>query len=90
MAKVLEGPGMGLLQKWGLKTPHYVVVDSGDEFDQLATANDWLSKSKLVVKAHEALGSRFKLRVGQGWVGLGGCQGSRERDAWEKGRIGYD
>ncbi|WP_447970287.1 ATP citrate lyase citrate-binding domain-containing protein [Nitrospira sp. M1] len=61
MAKVLEGPGMGLLQKWGLKTPNYVVVSSGDEFDQLANANDWLTKSKLVVKAHEALGSRFKL-----------------------------
>jgi len=61
MAKVLEGPGMGLLQKWGLKTPSYVVVSSSDEFDQLANANDWLSKSKLVVKAHEALGSRFKL-----------------------------
>ncbi|GJL63331.1 MAG: ATP citrate lyase [Nitrospirales bacterium] len=61
MAKVLEGPGMGLLQKWGLKTPNYVVVSSGDEFDQLANANDWLSKSQLVVKAHEALGSRFKL-----------------------------
>ncbi|WP_454060994.1 ATP citrate lyase citrate-binding domain-containing protein [Candidatus Nitrospira salsa] len=61
MAKVLEGPGMGLLQKWGLKTPNYVVVSSGDEFDQLANANDWLAKSKLVVKAHEALGSRFKL-----------------------------
>ncbi len=61
MAKVLEGPGMGLLKKWGLKTPNYVVVGTADEFDQLATANDWLSQSKLVVKAHEALGSRFKL-----------------------------
>jgi ATP-citrate lyase beta-subunit len=61
MAKVLEGPGMGLLKKWGLQTPNYVVVNSPEEFDQLAQANDWLQKSKLVVKAHEALGSRFKL-----------------------------
>ena len=61
MAKVLEGPGMGLLKKWGLHTPNYVVVSSADEFDQLVQANDWLQTSKLVVKAHEALGSRFKL-----------------------------
>ncbi len=61
MAKVLEGPGMGLLKKWGLQTPNYVVVSSADEFDQLAQANDWLRNSKLVAKAHEALGSRFKL-----------------------------
>ena len=61
MAKVLEGPGMGLLQKWGLKTPHYVVVGSAEEFEQLSQANDWLKTGKLVVKAHEALGSRFKL-----------------------------
>lgn len=61
MAKVLEGPGMGLLRKWGISTPNYVVVTSNDEFDQLSQVNDWLQKSKLVVKAHEALGSRFKL-----------------------------
>ncbi|MDT7042016.1 ATP citrate lyase citrate-binding domain-containing protein [Candidatus Nitronereus thalassa] len=61
MAKVLEGPGMGLLKKWGLQTPNYVVVSSSEEFDQLAQTNDWLQKSKLVAKAHEALGSRFKL-----------------------------
>ena len=61
MAKVLEGPGMGLLGKWGLQTPDYVVVSSSDEFAQLASANDWLQKNKLVAKAHEALGSRFKL-----------------------------
>ena len=61
MAKVLEGPGMGLLRKWGISTPNYVVVTSSEEFDQLAQVNDWLQKSKLVVKAHEALGSRFKL-----------------------------
>ena len=61
MAKVLEGPGMGLLRKWGISTPNYVVVTSNDEFEELSKVNDWLQKNKLVVKAHEALGSRFKL-----------------------------
>ena len=31
MAKVLEGPGMGLLRKWGISTPNYVVV-TGQRF----------------------------------------------------------
>ncbi len=61
MAKVLEGPGMGLLRKWGISIPNYVVVTSNEEFEELSKVNDWLQKSKLVVKAHEALGSRFKL-----------------------------
>lgn len=61
MAKVLEGPGMGLLKKWGISVPNYVVVSSVDEFAKLSETNDWLRKSKLVAKAHEALGSRFKL-----------------------------
>jgi hypothetical protein len=61
MAKVLEGPGMGLLRKWGISTPNYVVVTSNEEFEEISKVNDWLQKSKLVVKAHEALGSRFKL-----------------------------
>jgi len=61
MAKVLEGPGMGLMKKWGITVPHYVVVTSVDELTRLGQANEWLKKSKLVVKAHEALGSRFKL-----------------------------
>ncbi|RMH35623.1 MAG: ATP citrate lyase [Nitrospirae bacterium] len=61
MAKVLEGHGMGLLRKWGLHTPNYVVVSSTEEFEQLARANEWLQVGRLVVKAHEALGSRFKL-----------------------------
>jgi ATP-citrate lyase beta-subunit len=61
MAKVLEGPGMGLMKKWGITVPHYVVVTSVDELAKLGHANEWLKKSKLVVKAHEALGSRFKL-----------------------------
>jgi ATP-citrate lyase beta-subunit len=61
MAKVLEGPGMGLMKKWGIAVPHYVVVASVEELAKLGDANNWLKKSKLVVKAHEALGSRFKL-----------------------------
>ena len=61
MAKVLEGPGMGLMKKWGITVPNYVVVTSVDELAKLGQANEWLKKSKLVVKAHEALGSRFKL-----------------------------
>jgi ATP-citrate lyase beta-subunit len=61
MAKVLEGPGMGLMKKWGITVPHYVVVTSVDELTKLGHVNEWLKKSKLVVKAHEALGSRFKL-----------------------------
>ncbi|MGE3154685.1 MAG: ATP citrate lyase citrate-binding domain-containing protein [Nitrospiraceae bacterium] len=61
MAKVLEGPGMGLMKKWGITVPNYLVVSSVEELRKLAAANDWLKQSKLVVKAHEALGSRFKL-----------------------------
>ena len=80
MAKVLEGPGMGLLGKWGLKTPNYVVVISSDEFEQLALANDWLQKNKLVAKAHEALGSRFKLGCCQGNVGKTSGVGEDSRD----------
>ncbi len=74
MAKVLEGPGMGLLKKWGLQTPNYVVVHSSEEFDQLAQANDWLQKSKLVAKAHEALGSRFKLGLVKVGLDLAGTK----------------
>jgi ATP-citrate lyase beta-subunit len=61
MAKVLEGPGMGLMKKWGIHVPSYVVVTSADELAKLGQANDWMKQSKLVAKAHEALGSRFKL-----------------------------
>ncbi|NKB82091.1 MAG: ATP citrate lyase [Nitrospirales bacterium] len=74
MAKILEGPGMGLLRKWGLQTPNYVVVDSSEEFDQLASANDWLKNNKLVVKAHEALGSRFKLGLVKVGLDLAGAK----------------
>jgi ATP-citrate lyase beta-subunit len=61
MAKVLEGPGMGLMKKWGIAVPHYAVVSSTEELKALADGSNWLSTTKLVVKAHEALGSRFKL-----------------------------
>ena len=55
MAKVLEGPGMGLMKKWGIHVPNYVVVTSADELAKLGQANDWMKTSKLVAKAHEAL-----------------------------------
>ena len=74
MAKVLEGPGMGLLRKWGLQTPNYAVVGSAEELEQLAQANDWLNKSSLVVKAHEALGSRFKLGLVKVGLDLNGAK----------------
>ncbi|MEO5658077.1 MAG: ATP-grasp domain-containing protein, partial [Nitrospiria bacterium] len=61
MAKVLEGPGMDLLKKWGMPVPNHVVLTSIDQFDPLAQANPWLRNGRLVVKAHEAIGSRFKL-----------------------------
>ncbi|MCP9446350.1 MAG: ATP citrate lyase [Nitrospira sp.] len=61
MAKVLEGPGMGLMKKWGIHVPNYVVVTSAEELAKLGQVNDWLKRSKLVAKAHEAMGSRFKL-----------------------------
>ena len=74
MAKVLEGPGMGLMKKWGIAVPHYVVVTSAEELATLGDANDWLKKSKLVVKAHEALGSRFKLGLVKVGLDLKGAQ----------------
>ncbi len=61
MAKVLEGPGMRLLSKWGMAVPHYVVITDATQLDNLAQANPWLRESKLVVKAHEAIGGRMKL-----------------------------
>jgi ATP-citrate lyase beta-subunit len=72
MAKVLEGPGMGLMKKWDILVPNYAVVTSVDELKKLGEANEWLKQSKLVVKAHEALGSRFKLglvKVDLDWKG---------------------
>ena len=74
MAKVLEGPGMGLMKKWGITVPNYVVVSTADEFDKLAQTNDWLQKGKLVAKAHEALGSRFKLGLVKVGLDLAGAK----------------
>jgi ATP-citrate lyase beta-subunit len=74
MAKVLEGPGMGLMKKWGISVPHYIVVASVEQFEELAKVNDWMQKSKLVAKAHEALGSRFKLGLVKVGLGLAGAK----------------
>ena len=73
MAKVLEGPGMGLMKKWGIAVPHYVVVTSADELTKLGQANEWMKQTKLVVKAHEALGSRFKLGLVKVGLDLNGA-----------------
>ena len=61
MAKILEGPAMKLFNKWGIPVPNYVVIMDPDRLAQLGEANKWLRESKLVVKAHEAIGGRFKL-----------------------------
>ncbi len=74
MAKVLEGPGMALLKKWGITVPNYVVVKSIDQFNQFVAAQKWLRESKLVVKAHEALGSRMKLGLVKVDLDLAGAQ----------------
>ncbi len=60
MAKVLEGPGMGLLKKWGMTVPNYLIVSSMDQLESAAASEAWLKNTKLVVKAHEAVGSRMK------------------------------
>ncbi len=61
MAKLLEGPAMGLFQKWGINVPHHVVISDPDQLETLAAANPWMKNAKMVAKAHEALGGRFKL-----------------------------
>jgi len=61
MAKILEGPAMKLFNKWGIPVPNYVVIMDPKRLAQLGEANKWLRESKLVVKAHEAIGGRFKL-----------------------------
>jgi ATP-citrate lyase beta-subunit len=58
---------MGLLKKWGMTTPRTIVVGSADAFEAAAASEDWPGKSPLVVKAHEAIGSRMK----QGLVKVG-------------------
>jgi ATP-citrate lyase beta-subunit len=73
MAKVLEGPGMGLMKKWGIHVPNYAVVTSADELAKLGQVNDWMRTSKLVAKAHEALGSRFKLGLVKVGLDLNGA-----------------
>lgn len=60
MAKVLEGPGMGLLKKWGMAVPHYRVISSLEELEAAMGSEAWLKNTRLVVKAHEAVGSRMK------------------------------
>lgn len=74
MAKVLEGPGMGLMKKWGISVPNYVVVTSVEQFEELTKVNDWMKKSKLVAKAHEAMGSRFKLGLVKVGLDLAGAK----------------
>jgi ATP-citrate lyase beta-subunit len=76
MAKVLEGPGMGLLSKWGMEVPHYIVVTNIEQLDRLASANSWLSKpgAKMVVKAHDAIGSRMKLGLVKVGLDLAGAK----------------
>ena len=88
MAKVLEGPGMGLMKKWGIAVPNYAVVSSHEEFTKLAEANDWLKGSKLVAKAHEAMGSRFKLGLVKVGLDLAGAKAAvREMLGREVGSI---
>ena len=79
MAKVLEGPGMELLKKWGIVVPRFVVVNSVEQLQHLAQANAWLKQESLVVKAHEAIGSRMKL----GLVKLGLKYDAAEKAAKE-------
>ncbi|MBI5379889.1 MAG: ATP citrate lyase, partial [Nitrospirae bacterium] len=61
MAKVLEGPGMALMAKWGVPVPRYVILGREEKLADQAAAHPWLKETKLVVKAHEAVGSRMKL-----------------------------
>ena len=78
MAEVLEGPGMGLMKKWGIRVPDNVVVSSVEELSKLGETNDWLKNSQLVVKAHEALGSRFKLGLVKVGLDLKGAQAAAQ------------
>ncbi|MDH5636948.1 MAG: ATP citrate lyase [Nitrospinota bacterium] len=61
MAKVLEGPAMELFNKWGIRTPRHVVISDIHQVDGLVQSNQWMRECKMVVKAHEAIGSRMKL-----------------------------
>ena len=64
---------MGLMKKWGIHVPHYAVVTSADELSKLGQANEWMKQTKLVAKAHEALGSRFKLGLVKVGLDLNGA-----------------
>jgi len=61
VAKLLEGPAMGLFEKWGVKTPYHLVVSDVGMLDDLVESNKWMNDRRMVVKAHEAMGGRFKL-----------------------------
>ncbi|MEE8484157.1 MAG: ATP citrate lyase citrate-binding domain-containing protein [Nitrospinota bacterium] len=78
MAKLLEGNAMALFNKWGMRTPRFVVISSAEQLDTLAESNEWLKdckdKDNLVVKAHEALGSRMKLGLVKVGVNLEGAK----------------
>jgi len=78
MAKVLEGPGMRLLSKWGMAVPNYVVITDAAQIDNLAQANPWLRECKLVAKAHEALGGRMKLGLVKVGLDLEGARAAAE------------
>jgi ATP-citrate lyase beta-subunit len=52
---------MALFEKWGVKTPYHIVISDVNQLDDLIEANKWMNDRKMVVKAHEALGGRFKL-----------------------------
>jgi ATP-citrate lyase beta-subunit len=58
MGKVLEGHTMQLMQKWDIGTPRFVIADSLEAFDALTKENEWLEHTRLVIKAHEAIGGR--------------------------------
>ena len=52
---------MGILQKWKISVPRNLVVTSVQDLEKKVADNPWLKNTQLVAKAHEALGSRFKL-----------------------------
>lgn len=60
MGKALEGVGMEIFNKWGIHTPRHIVISTLDHFDALVESNRWMKERKMVVKAHEAIGSRMK------------------------------
>ncbi len=65
---------MDLLAKWGMAVPQHVVVTSVDQLSHLAQVNGWLRDRQLVVKAHEAIGSRMKLGLVKVGLNLAGAE----------------